>query len=187
MVQMNFYLDLAVVLNGCPYMTLDSRHQCTKIVFSHCVSGAECFFGFGLKSGYFFLLLLFVLFWFWFFKTGFLWFWSLSWNQHLSGYVFGWPFYLTVSTLSRRKHQQTKPSFSQDKDPSLVPEHIFLKDLFIMYITFCLHVCMQARRGHQISLQMVVSHHMGCWELNSGLLEEQPVLLTSEPPLQFLL
>jgi hypothetical protein len=24
----------------------------------------------------------------------------------------------------------------------------------------------------------------GCWELNSGLLEEQPVLLTSEPSLQ---
>jgi hypothetical protein len=26
------------------------------------------------------------------------------------------------------------------------------KDLFIMYTTFCLHVCLQARRGHQISL-----------------------------------
>jgi hypothetical protein len=24
----------------------------------------------------------------------------------------------------------------------------------------------------------------GCWELNSGLLEEQPVLFTSEPSLQ---
>ena len=23
----------------------------------------------------------------------------------------------------------------------------------------------------------------GCWDLNSGLLEEQPVLLTAEPPL----
>jgi hypothetical protein len=31
---------------------------------------------------------------------------------------------------------------------------------------------------------MVVSHHCGCWDLNSGLLEEQPVFLTAEPSLQ---
>ena len=37
---------------------------------------------------------------------------------------------------------------------------------------------------HWISLQMVVSHHVGCWELNSGPLEEQSVLLTTEPALQ---
>ena len=40
--------------------------------------------------------------------------------------------------------------------------------LFIMYTVFsvfCLHVCLQARRGHQNSLQMVVSHHVaaGNW------------------------
>ena len=40
------------------------------------------------------------------------------------------------------------------------------------------------RRGHHIPLQMVVSHHVvGCWELNSGLLEEQSVLLPAEPSL----
>ena len=47
---------------------------------------------------------------------------------------------------------------------------------------FCLHVCLHTRRGNQISLQMVVS--TGFWELNSGPLEEQPILLTSEPSLQ---
>ncbi|CAO2608126.1 hypothetical protein LEMLEM_LOCUS13668 [Lemmus lemmus] len=29
-----------------------------------------------------------------------------------------------------------------------------------MYTVFCLYVCLQARRRHQISLQMVVSHHV---------------------------
>jgi hypothetical protein len=33
---------------------------------------------------------------------------------------------------------------------------VFL-DLFIMYTIVCLHICLQARRGHQISLQMAVS------------------------------
>ena len=63
---------------------------------------------------------------------------------------------------------------------------IFLKKmyLFIMYTVFCLSVCLLARRGHQISLQMAVSHPCGCWELNSGLLEEQAMLLTAEPSLQ---
>ena len=53
-----------------------------------------------------------------------------------------------------------------------------------MYTVFSLHVCLQARRGRQISSQMAVSHHVGCWELNSGPLEEQSVLLNSEPSLQ---
>lgn len=34
------------------------------------------------------------------------------------------------------------------------------------------------RRGHEFPLEMVVSHHVGCWQLNSGTLEEQSVLLT---------
>jgi len=37
---------------------------------------------------------------------------------------------------------------------------IFLKDLFIMYTAFCLHIHLYTRRGHPISLQMVVSHHV---------------------------
>ena len=38
--------------------------------------------------------------------------------------------------------------------------------------------CLQAKKGHKISLQMVVSYHGGCWELNSGPLKERSVLLT---------
>lgn len=33
-------------------------------------------------------------------------------------------------------------------------------------------------------LQMVVSHPVGCWELNLGPLEEQSALVTSKPSLQ---
>lgn len=33
-------------------------------------------------------------------------------------------------------------------------------------------------------MQMVVGHHVGCWELNSWPLEEQPGLLIGEPSLQ---
>jgi hypothetical protein len=41
---------------------------------------------------------------------------------------------------------------------------------------------LQARRGHQTPCEPPC----GCWELNSGRLEEQPVLLTTEPSLQLL-
>ena len=41
------------------------------------------------------------------------------------------------------------------------------------------------RRRHQISLQITVSHPpCGCWDLNSWPLEEQSVLLPTEPSLQ---
>lgn len=36
----------------------------------------------------------------------------------------------------------------------------------------------------ELELQMTESHHVGAWELNLGLLQEQQVLLTSEPQLQ---
>jgi hypothetical protein len=38
-----------------------------------------------------------------------------------------------------------------------------------------------ARRGCQVSLWMVVSHHIWCWDLSWGPLEEQSVLLPAEP------
>jgi hypothetical protein len=41
------------------------------------------------------------------------------------------------------------------------------------YIQYTVAVFRHYRRGHQISLQMVVS--CGCWDLNSGPLEEQSV------------
>ena len=53
-------------------------------------------------------------------------------------------------------------------------------------------ICMSgARRGQkrtwdplELELQIVVSLTYGCWELNPGPLEEQPVLLTDDPLLQ---
>jgi hypothetical protein len=56
--------------------------------------------------------------------------------------------------------------------------------LFIYLFITCKYtvaVSRHTRRGHQISLQMVVSHHVVAGKLNSGPLEEQSVLLTTEP------
>jgi hypothetical protein len=56
--------------------------------------------------------------------------------------------------------------------------------LFYMY-EYPVAIFRHTRRGLQIPIQMVVSHHVcGCWELNSRHLEEQSVLLTTEPSLQ---
>ena len=49
-----------------------------------------------------------------------------------------------------------------------------------MYTTFCLHVCPHARRAPDLIVDGC-EPPCGCWELNSGPLEEQPVLLTTEP------
>ena len=65
--------------------------------------------------------------------------------------------------------------------------HLLFFSRFIYFTYICeytVNVVRHTRRGHRISLQMVVSHPCGCWELNSEPLEEQPVLLTTEPSLQ---
>jgi hypothetical protein len=59
----------------------------------------------------------------------------------------------------------------------------FLRLIYLMY-RYTVAVFRPTRRGNQTPLQMVVSHCVGCWDLNSGLLAEQSVLLTSEPSLQ---
>ena len=55
--------------------------------------------------------------------------------------------------------------------------------LFIMYTIFCL--CMPA--GQKRAPDLITDGcepPCGCWELNSGPLEEQAMLLTTEPSLQ---
>jgi hypothetical protein len=56
---------------------------------------------------------------------------------------------------------------------------------FIFYVYSVLPACMYASQERPPDL---IIHDRdlpyGCWELNSGLLEEQPVLFTSEPSLQ---
>jgi hypothetical protein len=65
---------------------------------------------------------------------------------------------------------------------------------------FCLHICLcatcvpgscgsQKRTSDPLGLELTDVYNLlcGCWELNSGPLEKQPVLLTSEPSLQALI
>ena len=52
--------------------------------------------------------------------------------------------------------------------------------IYFMCVIALLPVHLHARRGHQIPCES----QCGCWKLNSGPLEGQPVLLTVEPPLQ---
>jgi len=58
--------------------------------------------------------------------------------------------------------------------------------LFLYYLfhvsEYTVAVFRHTRIRHQIPLQMVAP--CGCWELNSGPLEEQSELLTAEPSLQ---
>jgi hypothetical protein len=61
----------------------------------------------------------------------------------------------------------------------------FFKIYLFIICKYTVAVFRHSRRGHQISLQMVVSHVVvGTWNL--GPLEEQSVLLTTKPSLQFL-
>ena len=55
--------------------------------------------------------------------------------------------------------------------------------IFFLCMSTLLDVHLHARKGRQIPLD---GHEppCGCWELNSGPLEEHSVLLTAEPPLQ---
>jgi hypothetical protein len=73
----------------------------------------------------------------------------------------------------------------------------FLVCLMFLFYVICLSVCLCATcmlwcpKGQkrmldslELKLQMRVSCHVGCWELNLGPLKEQPKLLTAEPSLQ---
>jgi hypothetical protein len=66
---------------------------------------------------------------------------------------------------------------------SLLKKKFFKIYLFIIY-KYSVAVFRHTRRGHQIPLQILVEPPCGWWDLNSGPLEEQSVLLTAEPPLQ---
>jgi hypothetical protein len=59
----------------------------------------------------------------------------------------------------------------------------FLKFYLFMYmsaLSSCLSAC---RGGHQIPSDRCESP-CGCWDLNTGTLEDQPMILTTEPSLQ---
>jgi hypothetical protein len=62
---------------------------------------------------------------------------------------------------------------------SFIPKgFFFFLDLFIIYTVFCLH---SQKRAPDLIIDSY-EPPWGCWELNSGPLVEQPVLLTSPAP-----
>jgi hypothetical protein len=74
----------------------------------------------------------------------------------------------------------------------LISSFFFLKkDLFVYLfiytfcaLVFCLHVCLcKGVRSSGTGVTDRCELPCGCWELNLGPLEEQPVLLTAEPSL----
>jgi hypothetical protein len=60
---------------------------------------------------------------------------------------------------------------------------IFKRFIYLIYVSTLLLYSDTREEGTKMTLQMVVSHHV-VRELNSGPLEEQPVLLPAEPSLQ---
>jgi hypothetical protein len=62
---------------------------------------------------------------------------------------------------------------------------IFLKICISCAFVFCLHVCLcEGVRSPGTTVIDKCELPCGCWELNLGLLEEQQVLLTTEPSLR---
>ena len=52
-------------------------------------------------------------------------------------------------------------------------------------LLFCLKVCLyKVSNSLELELQTAVICQGGCWEMNLGPLEEQPILLTTKPLLQ---
>ena len=70
--------------------------------------------------------------------------------------------------------------------------HISNSFILVLFLRFILCMYMHCRslrhtrRGHRIPLQMIVSHHevAGNWTQDLWKMEDQPVLLTTEPSLQ---
>jgi hypothetical protein len=64
--------------------------------------------------------------------------------------------------------------------------YLFMIDLFIylfIIYKYTVAVFRHTRRGHYISISDGCEPPCGCWELITGPLEEQLVLLTTEPSL----
>jgi hypothetical protein len=59
---------------------------------------------------------------------------------------------------------------------------LLLKMIYLLYISTTVAVFRHTRKGHQISLRMIVSHYVDA-ENQTQDLEEQSVLLTAEPSL----
>jgi hypothetical protein len=60
----------------------------------------------------------------------------------------------------------------------------FFKELFILFIWVHCHYLQTHQKRKSDGITDGCEPPCGCWEINSGPLEEQPVLLTTEPSLQ---
>ena len=69
-------------------------------------------------------------------------------------------------------------------DAYIVQRWFFFKDLFIYYVYSVLVLAGQKRAPDPDLTTDGWEPPCGCWELNSGPLKEQTVLLTAEPSLQ---
>ena len=62
---------------------------------------------------------------------------------------------------------------------------MYMRTYIHIFYAYKYDIFMHTRKGYQIPLQMVVSHHVVAGiELRTSPLEEQSVLLTTEPSLQ---
>jgi hypothetical protein len=74
-----------------------------------------------------------------------------------------------------------------NKQTTKKPQHFLIYDLFVyLYaLVFCLDLCLcEGVRSPGTGIIDNCELPCGCWELNPGPLEEQPVLSTAEPSLQ---
>jgi hypothetical protein len=84
-------------------------------------------------------------------------------------------------SASQRGVYLTQEALGQDSRSRVLWAYTLLKkDLFIIY-KYTVADFRHPRKGHQVSLQVVVSHHVVTGDLNSGPSEGQSVLLTAEP------
>jgi hypothetical protein len=69
--------------------------------------------------------------------------------------------------------------------PSFLPSFLpFFLSFFLVKIYLVHCIFRHSRRGRQICYEDGCEPPCGCWDLNSGPLEEQSLLLTAEPSLQ---
>ena len=66
---------------------------------------------------------------------------------------------------------------------SLKQKHFWFNDLFLFYVHphfACTYICVRVSDPHRTEVAGRYELSCGCWELNPGILEEQPVVLTTE-------
>jgi hypothetical protein len=97
----------------------------------------------------------------------------------------------TETVLKKKRKKSNKLSFFTSTEPTLsgnLKRESFFKELLIYWFILCAYVYYSCLQAHQkrTSVQIIdgCKPPYGCWELNSGPLEDQPVLLATDPSFQ---